>query len=192
MKTVYTCFCTDVIHDGHLNIIKEAKKFGSVTIGALSDKALIRYNKFPTISLEERIKLYESLEGVDRVVVQNSMMYDDYSQAYLDIMDDDPNTHSYNQFLHLGTEINDDNTERYANIFKRRKDYYRRYRDLSYIVLVGVYALQIVDAFVDASLSDFDISSDLSMSVAPTVINLPMYGSNMKTTALGIRCCINF
>ena len=77
MKTVYTCFCTDVIHDGHLNIIKEAKKFGSVTIGALSDKALIRYNKFPTISLEERIRLYESLEGVDRVVVQNSMMYDD-------------------------------------------------------------------------------------------------------------------
>ena len=77
MKTVYTCFCTDVIHDGHLNIIKEAKKFGSVTIGALSDKALIRYNKFPTISLEERIKLYESLEGDDRVVVQNSMMYDD-------------------------------------------------------------------------------------------------------------------
>ena len=77
MKTVYTCFCTDVIHDGHLNIIKEARKYGSVTIGALSDKALIRYNKFPTISLEERIKLYESLEGVDRVVVQNSMMYDD-------------------------------------------------------------------------------------------------------------------
>ena len=77
MKTVYTCFCTDVIHDGHLNIIKEAKKYGSVTIGALSDKALIRYNKFPTISLDERIKLYESLEGVDRVVVQNSMMYDD-------------------------------------------------------------------------------------------------------------------
>ena len=77
MKTVYTCFCTDVIHDGHLNIIKEAQKYGSVIIGALSDKALIRYNKFPTISLEERIKLYESLEGVDRVVVQNSMMYDD-------------------------------------------------------------------------------------------------------------------
>ena len=77
MKTVYTCFCTDVIHDGHLNIIKEAQKYGSVIIGALSDKALIRYNKFPTISLDERIKLYESLEGVDRVVVQNSMMYDD-------------------------------------------------------------------------------------------------------------------
>ena len=77
MKTVYTCFCTDVIHDGHLNIINEAKKYGSVVIGALSDKALIRYNKFPTISLEERIALYESLDGVDKVVVQNSMMYSD-------------------------------------------------------------------------------------------------------------------
>ena len=77
MKTVYTCFCTDVIHDGHLNIINEAKKYGSVVIGALSDKALIRYNKFPTISLEERIALYESLDGVDKVVVQNSMLYDD-------------------------------------------------------------------------------------------------------------------
>ena len=77
MKTVYTCFCTDVIHDGHLNIINEAKKYGRVVLGALSDKALIRYNKFPTVSLEERIKLYEALNGVDSVVVQNSMMYSD-------------------------------------------------------------------------------------------------------------------
>ena len=77
MKTVYTCFCTDVIHDGHLNIINEAKKYGSVIIGALSDKALIRYNKFPTISQEERIRLYESIDGIDRVVIQNSMTYED-------------------------------------------------------------------------------------------------------------------
>ena len=76
MGKVYTCFCTDVIHDGHLNIINEAKKFGSVTIGALSDEALIRYNRFPTVSLEKRIKLYESLDGVDQVVVQKDMMYD--------------------------------------------------------------------------------------------------------------------
>ena len=77
MKTVYTCFCTDVIHDGHLNIINEAKKNGKVVVGALSDKALIRYNKFPTISLEERVRLYESIENVDVVVIQNDMMYDD-------------------------------------------------------------------------------------------------------------------
>ena len=77
MKTVYTCFCTDVIHDGHLNIINQAKKYGSVIVGALSDKALIRYNKFPTVSLEERIRMYEAINGVDRVVVQNSMTYED-------------------------------------------------------------------------------------------------------------------
>ncbi|WP_027407435.1 phosphoenolpyruvate mutase [Anaerovibrio sp. RM50] len=77
MKTVYTCFCTDVIHEGHLNIIKEAHKHGKVIIGALSDPALIRYNRFPTKSLEERIKLYKNLDGVDDVVVQDSIMYDD-------------------------------------------------------------------------------------------------------------------
>ena len=76
MKTVYTCFCTDVIHEGHLNIIEEAHKYGKVIIGALSDPALIRYNRFPTKSLEERIKLYKDLDGVDDVIVQDSIMYD--------------------------------------------------------------------------------------------------------------------
>ena len=77
MKTVYTCFCTDVIHDGHLNIINEAKKLGRVIVGCLSDAALIRFNKFPTVSQEERIKLYRTLEGVDEVVIQNDAFYDD-------------------------------------------------------------------------------------------------------------------
>lgn len=77
MKTVYTCFCTDIIHAGHLNIIEQAHKYGRVVIGALSDTALIKYNKFPTISLEERVKLYKSLAGVDEVLVQDSIMYDE-------------------------------------------------------------------------------------------------------------------
>ena len=77
MKTVYTCFCTDVIHDGHINIIREARKYGRVVVGALSDEASIRYNKFPTIPLHERIELYKAIDGVDEVVVQNRMHYDD-------------------------------------------------------------------------------------------------------------------
>jgi phosphoenolpyruvate mutase len=77
MKTVYTCFCTDIIHEGHLNIIDQAHKYGKVVVGALSDAALIRYNKFPTVSLKDRVKLYESLDGVDEVVVQDSVRYDD-------------------------------------------------------------------------------------------------------------------
>ncbi len=77
MKKVYTCFCTDIIHDGHLNIIEEAHKLGKVIVGALSDEALIRYNRFPTKNLQERIKMYEALDGVDEVVVQDDMLYDD-------------------------------------------------------------------------------------------------------------------
>ena len=82
MKTVYTCFCTDVIHEGHLNIIREAQKYGRVIVGALSDEALIRYNRFPTLSLAERTKLYAALDGVDEVVVQNDMLYDKVLDTY--------------------------------------------------------------------------------------------------------------
>ena len=77
MKTVYTCFCTDVIHDGHLNIIREAGKKGRVIVGCLSDRALIRYNRFPTVSQEERVRRYRATEGVDEVVIQEDMLYDD-------------------------------------------------------------------------------------------------------------------
>lgn len=77
MKTAYVCFCTDVIHEGHLNIIENARKKGKVIVGCLSDKALIRYNKFPTVSQDERIRLYESIDGVDEVIVQDDMLYDD-------------------------------------------------------------------------------------------------------------------
>ena len=77
MKTVYTCFCTEIIHEGHLNIINEAHKRGKVIVGCLSDEALIRYNRFPTISQEERAKLYKSIDGVEEVVIQNDMLYDD-------------------------------------------------------------------------------------------------------------------
>ncbi|MBQ7563574.1 MAG: phosphoenolpyruvate mutase [Lachnospiraceae bacterium] len=76
MKTVYTCFCTDVIHEGHLNILRRAKELGSVVVGILSDQAMIRFNRFPTVSFEERMRIVEEIELVDRVVVQDSVMYD--------------------------------------------------------------------------------------------------------------------
>ena len=77
MKKVYTCFCTDVIHAGHLNIINNALRYGEVTVGALTDEELIRYNKFPILSLDERIRLYQQIPGVSKVVVQTSMHYDE-------------------------------------------------------------------------------------------------------------------
>ena len=76
MKKVYTCFCTDFIHDGHLNIIREARKYGEVIVGVLSDKAMIKFNKFPTISFEERMALVKDIKGVSDVIVQEDVMYD--------------------------------------------------------------------------------------------------------------------
>jgi phosphoenolpyruvate phosphomutase len=76
MKKIYTCFCTDFIHDGHLNIIREAQKYGEVIVGVLSDKALVRFNKFPTVSFRERMDLVKSIKGVSQVVVQEDVMYD--------------------------------------------------------------------------------------------------------------------
>ena len=76
MKRVYTCFCTDVIHDGHMNIIREARKYGDVTVGVLSDAAMIRFNRFPTISFEERVQLVRDIPEVSNVVVQDDVFYD--------------------------------------------------------------------------------------------------------------------
>lgn len=76
MKKVYTCFCTDVIHEGHLNVINQAKKYGEVIVGVLCDYQMIRYNRFPTISFDERVAMIENIEGVSGVVVQNEIFYD--------------------------------------------------------------------------------------------------------------------
>ena len=77
MKKVYACFCTDVIHEGHLNIIRKAREYGELIAGVLCDSEMIRYNRFPTISVEERVKMFEAVPEVSRVVVQNKIMYDD-------------------------------------------------------------------------------------------------------------------
>jgi hypothetical protein len=122
----------------------------------------------------------------------NNMMYKDYAQAYLDIMDDDPGTASYNQFLHLGRSINASNEERYKTIFKKRKDRYRRYRDLSFFVMIGVYAISVIDAYVDAELSVFDISRDLSLKVRPTVIGNGSSANPLTAASLGVNCSLEF
>ena len=76
-KKVYTCFCTDVIHEGHLNIIKKAKELGSVTVGVLCDSEMVRYNRFPMKSVEERVAMIKEIPEVDDVIVQNHIMYDE-------------------------------------------------------------------------------------------------------------------
>ena len=136
--------------------------------------------------------VYGGFVGCAYAMRWNNQMYRDYSQAYLDLMDNDPNTQSYNQFLHLGAKIDETNLARYQALFKNRKDKFRRWRDLSFFCLVGVYALSVVDAYVDASLSEFDISNNLSLKVEPTIINNSTERNPLKQNTLGLSCSLNF
>jgi len=136
--------------------------------------------------------VYGGFIGCIYAMTWNNTMYKDYAQAYLDLMDDDPGTASYNKFLHLGRQINSSNEERYKDIFKRRKDRYRRWRDLSFFVMVGIYAVSVIDAYVDAELSEFDISKDLSMKVRPSLMGNGASQNPLLATSLGISCSINF
>lgn len=136
--------------------------------------------------------VYGGFVGCIYAMQWNNMMFRDYSKAYQDIMDTDPTTQSYNQFLHLGTKITDENKAQYQSIFKSRKDRYRRWRDLSFFCLLGVYALSIVDAYVDASLSEFDISDDLTLRVEPAVMNSPTTGMAFRPSAIGLHCSLTF
>ena len=136
--------------------------------------------------------IYGGFMGCLYAMNWNNSMYKDYSQAYLDIMDDDPGTASFNNYLHLGAKITESNEERYKQIFKSRKDKYRRWRDLSFFVMVGVYALSVIDAYVDAELSVFDISKDLSLKLEPTIMNTSSSNNPFQTGALGLNCSLNF
>ena len=138
---------------------------------------------------------YGGFVGCVYAMTWNNQMYHDYAQAYMDIMDNDPTTQSYNNFLHLGATITPANEERYKNIFKQRKDRYRRWRDLSIFTTIAVYALSVIDAYVDASLSDFDISDDLSLHIAPTVISnksIATPNNPFRSSAIGIGCSLTF
>ena len=121
----------------------------------------------------------------------NSQMLSDYSQAYLDIMDSDPNTKSYEKMLPPNYSIVG-KEERFKGIFKSKRDTFRRFRDLSIFAFGGVYLLSVIDAYVDAELSTFDISRDLSLQVLPTMIETGRFDMHRRTTTPGVQCVLNF
>ena len=75
MKTVYVGMSADLIHPGHLNIINEARKYGEVTVGVLTDKAIASYKRLPFLSFEQRKLIVDNLKGVDQVVPQDTLDY---------------------------------------------------------------------------------------------------------------------
>ena len=135
--------------------------------------------------------IYGGFLGCVYALTWNGQMFSDYSQAYLDIMDSDPNTKSYEKMLPPRYSI-EGKEERFKSIFKSKKDTFRRFRDLSIFAFGGVYLLSVIDAYVDAELSTFDISHDLSLEIQPTTIETGRFDMNHRTTTPGIQCVINF
>ncbi len=126
--------------------------------------------------------------GLGYATSWNNSMLRDYTRAYADIMDNDPSTNSYMNFFPPTTSEGDLNKTWLQNVLKSRKDFYRRNRDLCIISMVGVYLLAMVDAYVDASLSHFDISPQLSMNVAPALIQ----ESRDQLPSIGLQWALNF
>lgn len=120
----------------------------------------------------------------------NNRMLNDYSRAYRDAMDNDPETRSYMNFYPPTTKESDLDMDWLKRALKNKKNYYRRYRDICIIGIVGVYALCMIDAYVDASLAHFDISPDLTLEVKPAVMSSDT-GLN-QSASWGLRCAFNF
>lgn len=135
-----------------------------------------KYWKLPVV--------YGGYVGCIYALTWNNQMYKDYMQAYIDIMDDDPNTKSYEDFLPPRYDV-ESNKSWLQGVLKNRKDSYRRYRDMSIFAFAGVYLISIIDAYVDAELSHFDVSRDLSLRIRPEV-------AGRSSASLGLNFSINF
>lgn len=129
---------------------------------------------------------YGGFAACTYALVWNNRMYHDYQNAYIDLMDDNESTTSYLDLLPANYTYDQDQLE---TILKNRKDKFRRWRDMSIFAYIGVYFLSVVDAYVDAELSDFDITPDLSMHIEPAVLN-SSNSSGGKT--VGVSCRLTF
>ena len=123
----------------------------------------------------------------------NNRMLGDYNKAYRDIMDNDPNTRSYMNFYPPTVDESSIDKSWLQKALRNKRDYYRRYRDICIIAMVGVYLINIVDAYVDASLAHFDISPDLSLQVRPSIItSSEISPGTLRTATYGLGCSLNF
>ena len=133
--------------------------------------------------------LYGGIVTLSYLILWNGRMYSDYQNAYIDIMDNDPLTNSYEPIFYNmpGADLSWK-----QNTLKRKRDFYRRNRDLSIFGMAALYIASVVDAFVDAQLYNFSISEDLSLQVEP-VINDFFYSKDVASPGmLGFKCTINF
>ena len=132
---------------------------------------------------------YGGFAGCAYALTWNSKMYKDYSNAYKDAVKGNWQSSTIQDLLPPGYTDRVSTTQ-LTETLRKRKDTYRRYRDLSIFAFIGVYLLSVVDAYVDAELSNFDISPDLSMRVEPAVLN--NQGTYSSGKSVGVQCSFRF
>jgi hypothetical protein len=125
--------------------------------------------------------LYAGIGATAYGIWWNDKYYTQYRNAFIDLSDSDPNSNRHLDVLPPGADYVA-NKDYYDSTIEKKMNSYRRDRDLVIIVMVGVYVLNIIDANVDAHLSDFDISPDLSMNVSPVLMQ---DYTGFKNTTLG-------
>lgn len=81
-RTVYMCFSTDIIHSGHISLIKKAQKLGRLIIGVLSDESVTSYKRLPLVPASERKAMFENIAGVYKVVDQKTLSYKENLEKY--------------------------------------------------------------------------------------------------------------
>ena len=75
MKKVYIALSVDTIHHGHINLINQAKKYGYLIVGLLTDKAIAEKKRLPLLNWKERKKILENIEGINEIIPQNEWDY---------------------------------------------------------------------------------------------------------------------
>jgi hypothetical protein len=124
----------------------------------------------------------------------NGRNYNEYTKAYQDLTDGNPKTTSYIHLILADPSTYDpvlqpESYSYYKEAMLRMVDYYKRYRDLSYIGIAGWYLLSILDANVDASLFNYDITNNLDITFVPMQMTLP---GGFIATGLSLDLKINF
>ena len=143
--------------------------------------------------------VYAGFGGIIYAINYNSTQYNTFLKAYQDFTDDiretdsykdliknaDPST--YDPVLHPDTYV-PANASWYEERMLRQVDYFKKYRDLSYIGIAAWYLITVLDANVDASLFNYDISDNLGVAVVP--VRVPLSGYSLLGLNVSMR--INF
>ncbi|MGQ1890104.1 DUF5683 domain-containing protein [Thermophagus sp. OGC60D27] len=157
--------------------------FYSAILPGLGQAYNKKYWKIPII--------YGVIGSMTYAIHFNTTNYTKYKNAYRDFLIGDPGNKSYIEVIPptlTVEQVEGQYAQWFEEALENKKEYYRRYRDLSYIIMAGIYVLNLIDATVDAHFYDFDVSDDLSMRVHPVI----MEPTPFSQKNIGIQLSFNF